>query len=65
METLERQSKQDEQRFNQAAKRTARRLVSEHGITKRRLGSGRKQELDSEGMNLFFIRITELNAEIF
>lgn len=46
--TLERRSKQDEQRFNQAAKRTARRLVAEQRITKRRLGSGRKQELDSE-----------------
>ena len=46
--TLERQSKQDEQRFNQVAKRTARRLVAEQRITKRRLGSGRNQELDSE-----------------
>ena len=47
MAALERRSKQDEQRFNQAAKRT-RRLVAEQRITKRRLGSGRKQELDSE-----------------
>ena len=46
--TLERRSKQDEQRFNQAAKRTARRLAAEQRITKRLLGSGRKQELDSE-----------------
>ena len=46
--TLERQSKQDEQRFNQAAKRTARRLVAEQRITKRRLVSGCNQELDSE-----------------
>ena len=48
MATLERRSKQDEQRFNQAAKGTARRLVAEQRITKRRLDSGRKQELDSE-----------------
>lgn len=46
--TLERRSKQDEQRFNQAAKRTARRLVAEQRITERSLGAGRKQELDSE-----------------
>ncbi|KAL9957986.1 hypothetical protein ACROYT_G034946 [Oculina patagonica] len=46
--TLDRRSKQDEQRFNQAAKRTARRLVAEQRITKRSLGAGRKQELDSE-----------------
>ena len=83
MATLERRSKQDEQRFNQASKRTARRPVAEQRITKRRLGSGRKQELDSEDEewlvkciedkatihgrrhDLFFIRITELNAEIF
>lgn len=48
MATLERRSKQNEQRLNEAAKITARRLMAEQRITKRRLGSGRKRELDSE-----------------
>ena len=35
-------------RFNQAVKRTARRLVAEQRITRRSLGAGRKRELNSE-----------------
>ena len=46
--TLERQTKQAQKRFNQAVRRTARRLVAEQRITRRSLDAGRKRELDSE-----------------
>ena len=46
--TLERQTKQAQKRFNQAVRRTARRLVPEQRLTRRSLGAGRKRELDSE-----------------
>ena len=46
--TLERQTKQAQKRFNQAVRRTARRLVTEQRITRRSLDAGRKRELDSE-----------------
>ena len=46
--TLEHQTKQAQKRFNQAVRRTARRLVAEQRITRRSLDAGRKRELDSE-----------------
>ena len=46
--TLEHQTKQAQKRFNQAVRRTARRLVAEQIITRRSLDAGRKRELDSE-----------------
>lgn len=46
--TLERQTKQALKRFNQAVRRTARRLVPEQRLTRRSLGAGRKRKLDSE-----------------
>lgn len=46
--TLERQTKQAQKRFNQAVRRTARRLVAKQRITRRSLDAGRKRELDSK-----------------
>lgn len=46
--TLERQTKQAQKQFNQAVRRTARRLVAKQRITRRSLDAGRKRELDSK-----------------